>query len=106
MHGIVDCKAARDDLLGPALRIIVDPHKPGTRCAEARMVEQREIMKAELGGDAAQKRPKLGEVSAAPRGFREAIPEPPQVASSPKDRFTSWRKAPASLLAERRSIFE
>lgn len=68
MDRIVGHEAARMHLLLPAGRIIVDPDQLRAAGAQARMVEEREISKAELADDVFQDGPKR-RVRAAAAGF-------------------------------------
>ena len=77
MHRIVGGQAAGHELLDPFLGIIVDPKKSRMRRAETRMVEQGEIMKAEIAGDVPEQRSEVRQVRAGPRGFSEKVAEPP-----------------------------
>ena len=91
MHRIVGGVAAGDQFLGPAFRIIVDAEQPGPATAEARMVEQREIVEAKLARGFGEQGAQLREVRAGQRGFSEAVAETPSRAGHRKDCFSSMR---------------
>jgi hypothetical protein len=77
MHRIIRGIAARDDFLDPLLRIIIDPDQAWSRAAEARMIEQGEIMKAKLARGIAEEKLELAQVGAGQRGFRKPVAQPP-----------------------------
>lgn len=72
MHGIVVSITACHQLAHPAVRIIVDPDETAAAC-EAGMIEQREMMEAELESSLGKQRAELREVLAGLRGFSEAV---------------------------------
>ena len=68
------------------------------------MVEQREIMEAELPGDVSEQRAEVAQVRAGLRGFSEAVAEPPHPPRSAGIASQACAKL-ASLFTERCPIF-
>jgi hypothetical protein len=66
MNGILGCKFLLDQFLRPSCRIIVDPEEPGLARLQARMVEEREVSKAELGSNVGEQpaQVRVGDASA------------------------------------------
>jgi hypothetical protein len=95
MHGIMSGIAALDQLADPALRIIVEPDEAATTC-EARMVEQREMVEAELERCVCEEDSKPRQVLARLRGLGEAVAQASHSSAHlPQERFAIICKAQA-----------
>ena len=77
VHRIVGAIATADEFLDPVMRIIVDAEKFARGAGKARMIEQGEVMEAELEGGIAEHRAERRQIGARVGGLSEAVAEPP-----------------------------
>jgi len=94
VHWIVDAIAAADELLDPLVGIIIDPEISVRGAGKARMIEQCEMIEAELKRDIAEQGAKLRQIAAGLGGLGEAVAEPLHGHSPREHGLGKTRKAP------------